>query len=232
MLYVLATPLGHLGDISARALEVLEGCAAVFCEDTRRTRKLLSHYQIHKPVWRLQENRPACLRQAGLYLNRGDHVVLATDAGTPCISDPGVRLVSHARAMGWPVTVVPGPSALTAALSGAGLPTDGFVFLGFLPRKNSKRLRLLGQAAALRKTVVLYESPYRLLSLIQDLRKGWGEEARVVLAHELTKIHEQWICGTFAEVTERLEKMEKILGEWVVLVSPGYGDKGPAHPIR
>ena len=222
MLYVSATPLGNLGDISLRALETLRACRAVFCEDTRKTRRLLSAHQIHKPLFRLHEGRPSCLAQAASRLERGEVVVLVTDAGTPGISDPGGRLGSYVRSRGWPVSVIPGPSAVAAALSGAGLPTDGFVFLGFLSRKTSRRRELLQSAIALRKTLVIYESPWRLLPTLRELASLCDAESRVVLAHELTKVHEEWVEGKFPEVLERLAQKDRILGEWVILVGRSF----------
>jgi 16S rRNA (cytidine1402-2'-O)-methyltransferase len=201
-LFVVATPLGHLGDLSPRAAETLRTVAVVVAEDTRRSRPLvrdsggtarLLSFHAHSP--------PSRLGQILALLRAGADVALVTDAGTPTISDPGAALVAAARAAGCPVVVVPGPSAVTAALSVSGFSADRYCFLGFLPRKGTDREALLTEAATSAVTVVLFEAANRLPALLDDLVRAAGGERRVAVARELTKLHEDVRVGTLAEVT-------------------------------
>jgi 16S rRNA (cytidine1402-2'-O)-methyltransferase len=201
ILYIVATPLGHLGDLSLRAMEVLRAVPVVAAEDTRRTRGLLSHlgasprllsYHAHSEEPRLE----ALLE----ILHDGRDVALVSDAGTPVVSDPGADLVAAARASGITVVPIPGPSAVATALSAAGLKGDRYLFLGFIPRKGSERARLLARAAAEEWSVVFFEAPPRLADLLEDLARAAGDSRRAVVARELTKLHEEFRGGTLAEL--------------------------------
>ena len=201
ILYVVATPLGNLGDLSVRAMEVLRAVPVVAAEDTRRTRGLLSHlgasprllsYHAHSEEPRLE----ALLE----ILHEGRDVALVSDAGTPVVSDPGTDLVAAARASGITVVPIPGPSAVATALSAAGLKGDRYLFLGFIPRKGSERARLLARAASEEWSVVFFEAPPRLADLLEDLARAVGGGRRVVVARELTKLHEEFRAGTLAEL--------------------------------
>jgi 16S rRNA (cytidine1402-2'-O)-methyltransferase len=224
-LYVVATPIGNLEDITARALRVLKEVDVVACEDTRRTRQLLSHFDIHTPTVSYYEHNkltrgPQLLRQLG----DGRSVALVSDAGTPGISDPGVLLVREARAAGIPVVPVPGPSAVAAALSAAGLPADRFVFDGFLPVKPGRRRNRLEALRALETTIVVYESPHRIVATLEAIGEVFGD-VPVVVARELTKKFEEVVTATPAEHLARLASGAR--GEFT-LVLPG---KHPAsHP--
>jgi 16S rRNA (cytidine1402-2'-O)-methyltransferase len=201
ILYVVATPLGNLGDLSLRAMEVLRAVPVVAAEDTRRTRGLLSHlgasprllsYHAHSEEPRLE----ALLE----ILHDGRDVALVSDAGTPVVSDPGTDLVAAARASGVTVVPIPGPSAVATALSAAGLRGDRYLFLGFIPRKGGERVRLLARAAAEEWSVVFFEAPPRLADLLEDLARAVGDSRRAVVARELTKLHEEVRAGTLAEL--------------------------------
>jgi 16S rRNA (cytidine1402-2'-O)-methyltransferase len=201
ILYVVATPLGNLGDLSARAMEVLRAVPVVAAEDTRRTRGLLSHlgasprllsYHAHS-----EEPRLETLLEI---LHDGRDVALVSDAGTPVVSDPGTDLVAAARASGVTVVPIPGPSAVATPLSAAGLKGDRYLFLGFIPRKGSERARLLARAAAEEWSVVFFEAPPRLADLLEDLARAVGGSRRAVVARELTKLHEEFRAGTLAEL--------------------------------
>jgi 16S rRNA (cytidine1402-2'-O)-methyltransferase len=202
-LYVVATPIGNLEDVTLRALRVLREVALVACEDTRRTRALLSHYDIHVPVTSYFEHNK--VRKGAVLLDTlrdGKSVALVTDAGTPGISDPGFLLVRDARAADIPVVPVPGPSALVTALSAAGVPADRFVFDGFLPVKPGRRRRRLEALRDLETTIVCYESPHRLLGCLEAIGEVFGE-TDVVVARELTKHFEEIVRGTPAALRER-----------------------------
>jgi 16S rRNA (cytidine1402-2'-O)-methyltransferase len=201
ILYVVATPLGNLGDLSVRAMEVLRAVPVVAAEDTRRTRGLLSHlgasprllsYHAHS-----KEPRLDTLLEI---LHDGRDVALVSDAGTPVVSDPGTDLVAAARASGVTVVPIPGPSAVATALSAAGLKGDRYLFLGFVPRKGSERARLLARAAAEEWSVVFFEAPPRLTDLLEDLARVVGGSRRAVVARELTKLHEEFRAGTLTEL--------------------------------
>ena len=220
MLYIVPTPLGNLEDITLRALRVLKECDLVLCEDTRRTRQLLSHFDIHVATDRYVDRDPKLVERIFEKLRDGKNIALVSDSGTPLISDPGYSLVSQARQAGLPVTSLPGASAVAAAAAGSGLPCDSFVFLGFLPRTAGKQKRILTEAAALGHTLVIYESPFRIAALMETLRQTLGDACRVVLCRELSKIHEEWVSGTPSKVLADLKARKEILGEFVVLVNP------------
>jgi 16S rRNA (cytidine1402-2'-O)-methyltransferase len=217
ILYVVATPIGNLEDITARALRVLREVSVVACEDTRRTRQLLTHFDIHTPTVSYYEHNkltrgPQLLRQ----LEDGRSIALVSDAGTPGISDPGVLLVREARAAGLPVVPIPGPSAVVTALSAAGLPADRFVFDGFLPVKPGRRVNRLNALRELEMTVVVYESPHRIVATMEAIAEVFGD-APVVSARELTKQFEEIITAPPAAHLERLRAAPP-RGEFVVVI--------------
>lgn len=202
-LYVVATPIGNLEDLTLRALRVLKEVDLVACEDTRRTRGLLTHYGIHVPVTSYFEHNKIRKGETILRaLQDGKSVALVTDAGTPGISDPGFLLVRQARDAAVPVVPVPGPSAVVTALSAAGVPADRFVFDGFLPVKPGRRLHRLEALRALEITVVCYESPHRLLATLEAIGQVFGP-VELVVARELTKQFEELVQGTPAALHER-----------------------------
>jgi 16S rRNA (cytidine1402-2'-O)-methyltransferase len=226
-LYVVATPLGNLGDLSPRAAETLRGVAIVAAEDTRRTRTLLAHVDARARLLSYHAHSAPGRRDALLHaLAGGSDVALVTDAGTPTVSDPGAALVAAARAAGHPVVVVPGPSAVTAALSGAGLPADRYTFLGFLPRRGSARAARLAEVAASRETVVLFEAANRLAALLGDLAAAAGGARPATVARELTKRHEEFRAGTLAALAGYYAAHEP-RGEVTVVVA---GAPAPVPP--
>jgi 16S rRNA (cytidine1402-2'-O)-methyltransferase len=200
-LYVVATPLGNLADLSPRAAEVLRSVAVVAAEDTRRTRGLLSHLGAAPTLLSFHAHSPNHRSESLLEMLRsGRDVALVSDAGTPAVSDPGADLVSMAKGAGVPVVPIPGPSAVAVALSASGLSADRYLFLGFIPRKGRERIRLLNRAATEEWSVVFYEAPPRLVSLLEDLIPLAGADRRAVVARELTKLHEEIRSGTLAEL--------------------------------
>lgn len=223
-LYLVATPLGNLEDITLRALRVLRECDIVAAEDTRRSGQLLKHFDITKPLLSyFQFNEARRSEEIIGRLRRGGRVALVTDAGSPGISDPGERVVRAALAAGLRVEPVPGPCALIAALTASGLPTDEFHFIGFLPHKSGQRRKQLEALRTFAGTLVLYESPYRVEKLLTELSQIFPGR-RVVLARELTKKFEEFLRGTPAELLEAVKK-RSLKGEFVVLVS-GEGNEG------
>ena len=223
MLYIAPTPIGNLKDITLRTLDVLRACDVILAEDTRVTQKLLFALGLDKPVVRYNENDSSSLEKC-LNAALTKNCVLVSDGGTPCVSDPGFKLVAAARDQNIKVVPLPGPSALTCALSGAGVSGGGFTFLGFLPRKPGKIKKLLTAAYALERPVVIYESPYRVVKLLQLIAEVLGPQTRVVLARELTKVYEEFLRGTAAELAETLSKRDKILGEFIVLIDAHTDD--------
>ena len=217
-LYLVATPIGNLEDITLRALRTLKECDVVAAEDTRRTGQLLKHFDISKPLLSyFQFNEAKRSEQIIERLRRGEKVALVTDAGSPGISDPGERVVKAATAAGLRVESVPGPSALVAALTASGLPTEEFHFIGFLPHKSGQRRRELERLKSIAGTLVFYESPYRVEKLVVELNDLFAGR-QVVLARELTKKFEEYLRGTPAELLEVL-KRRSLKGEFVVLVA-------------
>jgi 16S rRNA (cytidine1402-2'-O)-methyltransferase len=234
-LYLVATPIGNLEDITLRALRVLRSADLVACEDTRHTSKLLSHYGISTATISYHEhNERERAAELGQRLQRGERIALVTDAGTPSVSDPGYRLVQRAIELGVPVVAVPGPSALIAALVSSGLPTDGFRFAGFLPAKSGARRALLQQLAAEAQTVVFYEAPHRIVESLADVVATLGPDRRIVVARELTKLHEEVLRGPAAEVLAELKRRESVKGEITLLIARAEGGAArPAHePLR
>jgi len=221
-LYLVATPIGNLGDVSTRALETLRAVGFVACEDTRHSRVLLEHFGLAKDTVSLPAFAEG--QRAGRILERveaGEDCALVTDAGSPGISDPGERLVAEALERGLTVVPVPGPTALVAGLSASGLPTGRFHFLGFLPRKGPERREMLDEVAPLSATLVLYESPRRLAETLVDLKEAWGER-RACVARELTKLHEEFVRGGLGELAERYAR-EEPRGEVVLVVEGRTG---------
>lgn len=217
-LYLVATPIGNLEDITLRALRTLKECDLVAAEDTRRSGQLLKHFGISKPLLSyFQFNEARRSEEILERLRRGEKIALVTDAGSPGISDPGERVVKAAISAGFRVEAVPGPSALVAALTASGLPTGEFHFVGFLPHKSGQRRKKLEGLRNFDGTLVLYESPYRIEKLLGELCEVWPERL-VVLARELTKKFEEHLRGTPAELLE-LVKQRSLKGEFVVMVS-------------
>jgi len=216
-LYLVATPIGNLADITHRALQVLRDVALIACEDTRHTRKLLQHYGIDtKTVSYHEHNEQQRARELIELLQQGSNVAVVSDAGTPAISDPGFRLVRAAIENGVAVVPVPGPSALIASLIAAGLPTDEFFFGGFLPARASARRARLSELRAVPGTLIFYEAPHRLAASLKDAYEVLGEREAVV-ARELTKLHEEIRRGRLSELAEHYLKTEP-RGEIVLLI--------------
>ncbi|HTB98925.1 MAG TPA: 16S rRNA (cytidine(1402)-2'-O)-methyltransferase [Terracidiphilus sp.] len=225
-LYLVATPIGNLGDITLRALDILRQCDRIACEDTRQTQKLLNHYEIKTPTISCHEHnereRAAEFVEA---IKSGSAVAVVSDAGVPGISDPGSHLAAAAIAAGLAVIPIPGANAALSALIASGLPTESFTFLGFLPEKTgARRTRLEDLAAEPRKsahTLIFYEAPHRILETLSDLESVWGPALHVVLARELTKIHEEFLRGTLADLRNDLAARDRIRGEFVLLIEVG-----------
>ena len=218
-LYVVATPLGNLEDVTLRALRVLREAKLVACEDTRRTAGLLKAHGISTPTTSFFEHNE---RWKGAHVldvvRKGGDVALVSDAGTPGISDPGYRLVRDARAEGLTVVPIPGPNAAVAALSVSGLPTDRFLFVGFLPARSGARRMALDELAGERETLVFYESPVRVLASLEDMRQALGDRA-AFLCREATKLHEEYRRGTLSELAAHLAQRKEVRGEIVLAVS-------------
>ncbi|MCG8277754.1 16S rRNA (cytidine(1402)-2'-O)-methyltransferase [Stenotrophomonas sp. NLF4-10] len=228
-LYVVATPIGNLADLSPRAQEVLRSVAAICAEDTRHTGQLLSHFGIGKPLVALHDhNEEAMAERVVARLLGGESLALVSDAGTPLVSDPGFRLVRAARAAGVRVRPVPGACAAIAALSVAGLPSDRFVFEGFLPAKAAARRERLQRLAGETGTLVFYESSHRIVESLADMAAAFGGERPAAVARELTKLFETVLDGTLAQLRAAVEADDnQRKGEFVVMVQ-GAGDDGEA----
>jgi len=221
-LYLVATPIGNLEDITLRALRVLREADLIACEDTRQTGNLLRHFEIvDKPMVSYHEhNEAARTQELVAKLEGGANVALVSDAGTPLVSDPGYRLVTAAIGAGIPVVPIPGASAVLGALSGAGLPTDAFRFCGFLPPKQGQRKKTLEAFRGEDCTLVFYEAPHRILDALSDVSAVYGERP-VVVARELTKLHEEFLRGTADEVRAQLAARPSVKGEIVLLIGKG-----------
>lgn len=224
-LYVVATPIGNLGDLSPRAQEVLRSVAAICAEDTRHTGQLLSHFGISKPLVALHDhNEEAMAERVVARLLGGESLAVVSDAGTPLVSDPGFRLVRAARAAGVKVSPIPGACAAIAALSVAGLPSDRFVFEGFLPAKGAARRERLNKLAAETGTLVFYESSHRIAESLTDMAAAFGSERPAVVARELTKLFETVLDGSLEQLLDKvLADDNQRKGEFVVMVQ-GAGD--------
>lgn len=229
-LYVVATPIGNLGDLAPRALKILDGVDLIAAEDTRVTGALLSHFGIRKKMLALHEHNEAESAERVLgELGRQRSVALVSDAGTPLVSDPGYTLVRMARAAQLPVIAVPGPSAALAALSISGLPTDSFVFAGFLPAKPEMRLSRLRELAGESRTVILYESTHRIEDSVAAVAEVLGGARRLCLARELTKLFEESHTASAAEMLEWLRADDnRQRGEFVLIVEGAAAENAPA----
>lgn len=221
-LYLVATPIGNLEDITLRALRILREVDLIACEDTRHTQKLLHHYEIRKPLVSYHaHNERQRAEELVARLGRGENIALVSDAGTPLVSDPGHRLVALAIERGIPVVPVPGASALLVALAASGFPPDEFLFVGFLPARAGERRRALERLAAEPRILVFFEAPHRLRASLEDALARLGDR-RAVIARELTKLHEEFHRGT---VRELLESLPEPRGEMTVLIAGAVKDK-------
>ena len=224
-LYLVGTPIGNLEDITLRALRVLRGVDRVLCEDTRETAHLLAHYEIQVPMQSCDEHKEhACAADTVARIHAGARLALVTDAGLPGISDPGARVAAAVAAAGLSVVPVPGANAALTALVGSGLMAERFLFCGFLPSKGGarrtelERLQAMVMAGAESLVLVFYEAPHRILEMLEAVAGVWGEGCPVVLARELTKLHEEFLRGGATEVRAKLAERERVRGEMVVLV--------------
>ena len=218
VLYVVATPIGNLEDITYRAVRILKEVDLIACEDTRQTRKLLEHYGIQKPTISYHEhNETERAEELASRMLAGTTIALVTDAGMPLVSDPGYRLVRAAVGCGIPVQPVPGASAALSALAASGLPTDSFHFGGFLPSKPGQRANLLKSLSDEHSTLIFYEAPHRVLEALEAIEEALGPRP-VVVARELTKIHEEFLRGTAAEIHAVLAERESVKGEMTLLI--------------
>lgn len=230
VLHVVATPIGNLADLSPRAQQVLRDVDAICAEDTRHTRALLAHFGIDTPALALHEhNEEALAGRVVARLLAGESLALVSDAGTPLVSDPGFRLVRAAREAGVRVSPVPGPSAVVAALSVAGLPSDRFTFEGFLPAKATARREALARLAGEPRTLVFYESSHRIIETLADMRGAFGDDRPAALARELTKLFETVLDGSLADLQAQVDAdPNQRKGEFVVVVQ-GAGDDADAQ---
>jgi 16S rRNA (cytidine1402-2'-O)-methyltransferase len=231
-LYLVATPIGNLEDITLRALRVLREVDVIACEDTRRTRRLLSHYEIRKPLVSYHEhNERKRAVQLAAKLSDGQTIALVSDAGMPLISDPGYRIVSEAVRRGFAVVPVPGASALIAALAASGLPVHDFFFAGFMPARRKARRNRFTDLSAIRSTLVFYETPHRIVEFMEDAVELLGDRS-AVLAREITKLHEEFLRGRLSDLAQ-LVTDEKRRGEMVVMVAPAEAQAArPTSSVR
>jgi 16S rRNA (cytidine1402-2'-O)-methyltransferase len=219
-LYLVATPIGNLEDITLRALRVLKEVDVIACEDTRQTKKLLSHYGIQtRTVSYHEHNEMTKAAELIVDLESGAKIALVTDAGMPGISDPGFRLIALAIRHRVPVVPIPGASAFLAALVASGLPTDSFRFSGFLPAKSGQRRKLLESVRESPRTQVFYEAPHRLLETLADVIEVLGSDRHVVVAREVTKLHEEFLRGRAQDVLEQLKSRGEVKGEITLLIA-------------
>lgn len=219
VLYLVGTPIGNLEDITLRALRVLKEADVIACEDTRQTQKLLNHYDIQtKTISYHEHNELTRAAELVMRLEQGQNIALVTDAGMPGISDPGFRLVTLAARRRLLIVPVPGPSAFLSALVASGLPTDTFRFSGFLPTKEGQRARVLESIKSSPRTQLFYEAPHRLLATLEEIVKVLGPERPVVVAREVTKLHEEFLRGSAAELLAQLEQRGDIKGEITLLI--------------
>jgi 16S rRNA (cytidine1402-2'-O)-methyltransferase len=231
VLYIVATPIGNLEDITVRALKILRDVDLIAAEDTRKSGKLLSHYRIKNRLVSYHEHNekrrtPELVDQ----LLEGTSIALVSNAGTPCVSDPGYRLVAAAVANKISVVPVPGPSAVMTAMSAAGLPTDSFVFIGFAPKKKGKRMKLLAELAFEPRALIFFESPRRILTFLEEVVSYIGDRP-AVLAREMTKLHAEFIRGSVSEILETLEAKPEIKGECTLLVGGCQKEKAVGRAV-
>jgi 16S rRNA (cytidine1402-2'-O)-methyltransferase len=231
VLYIVATPIGNLEDITVRALKILRDVDLIAAEDTRKSGKLLSHYRIKNRLVSYHEHNekrrtPELVDQ----LLEGTSIALVSNAGTPCVSDPGYRLVAAAVVNKISVVPVPGPSAVMTAMSAAGLPTDSFVFIGFAPKKKGKRMKLLAELAFEPRALIFFESPRRILTFLEEVVSYIGDRP-AVLAREMTKLHAEFIRGSVSEILETLEAKPEIKGECTLLVGGCQKEKAVGRAV-
>jgi 16S rRNA (cytidine1402-2'-O)-methyltransferase len=227
-LFVVATPIGNLSDISKRALEVLEKVDLIACEDTRETIKLLNHFGIQKPLTSYHEfNEEKKAEELAAKLGAGTSIALVSDAGTPAISDPGYRLVRWCRLRGIRVVPIPGANAAVTALAGSGIPSDEFMFIGFLPPKTHARRQRLASLVNVPCTLILYEAPHRIEAALADVEEVLGDR-EVCVAREITKLHEEFLFGHVSEVRKKV----KPLGEFVVVIAGATETRAEAPLTR
>jgi 16S rRNA (cytidine1402-2'-O)-methyltransferase len=231
ILYVVATPIGNLEDITYRAVRVLAEVNWIACEDTRQTRKLLDHYGIQKPVISYHDHNEAERTEELVErLQAGTVIALVSDAGTPMVSDPGYRLVKAAIEAGIEVQTIPGPSAALAALAASGLPTDAFHFDGFLPPKPGQRVKALEALADEHATLIFYEAPHRILESLEAVERVLGNRP-VVVGRELTKIHEEFLRGTASEIRAQLAARDSVKGEITLLIGKAIAPPPDDSPL-
>lgn len=231
-LYVVPTPIGNLRDMTLRGLDVLTHCNRIYAEDTRVTIKLLQAFGIHAPVSRYDEHTHAAVADKIIAaIQSGEIIALVSDAGTPAISDPGQYLVKACRDAGVAVIGLPGASSVTTALSAAGLRTDRFTFLGFLPAKTKARQSALHDFKNRSETVVLFESPHRIEALLNDIAQVMGDQRRIAIARELTKKFEEYLIGSVTDVQAKMVEHDHLKGEMVVLIEGLDGDAIEADEI-
>jgi 16S rRNA (cytidine1402-2'-O)-methyltransferase len=231
LLYVVATPIGNLEDITYRAVRVLGEADLIACEDTRQTRKLLDHYNIHKPTISYHDHNEAeRTEDLTARLLAGETIALVSDAGMPLVSDPGYRLVNAAIEAGISVQPIPGASASLTALAASGLPTDSFHFGGFLPPKTGQRAKLLESLAEEHATLIFYEAPHRILESLEAIEAALGPRP-VVVAREITKIHEEFLRGTAAEIRAQLAARDTVKGEITLLIGKAMAPPPDDTPI-
>ena len=221
-LYIISTPIGNLSDVSFRSIEILKELNYLICEDTRVTRKLLNHYEIKANLLSYNIfNENKLTGKYIKYLTDGKDMGLVSDAGTPCISDPGYKLVNKCRQLDIEVISIPGPSSLTSSLSISGLPSDSFYFEGFLPKKKGRKTKF-EFLSSLPSTIVIFESPYRLVKTVQDIFDYMGNR-EICICKELTKIYERVMFGNVSNILELLNKEVKLKGEYVIIIAKeGY----------
>lgn len=219
-LYIVATPIGNLGDITARAAGILNTCDLIACEDTRVTHGLLHYLSIKKPTLSYRDaNEKSQAEFLVLQLQEGKSIALVSDAGTPTLSDPGFRIVRECRKLNVPVVPIPGASALLAAISASGIPSNDFRFLGFLPPKSAARKRFFEDNKNSKSTLALYESSHRIQKFIDELIEVLGDQRVVCIAREITKLHETFLVGPISEIYEQFQ-IRSQKGEFVVLIAP------------
>ncbi len=233
-LYIVATPIGNLKDITLRALEVLESVDWIGCEDTRHSRPLLQHYGINKPLISVHDhNEQAKAEQLLAKLLAGESGALISDAGTPLISDPGYILVKYLRQNNINVVPLPGASAIICALSAAGMPTDRFTFEGFLPARTQKKINVLAGLLDEARTMVFYESPHRFIATLNTMAEMFGSTRKITVAKELTKQFERFVSGSFTEVIQQFsENNDWLRGEFAIIVSGNKLEKKPQEEFE
>jgi 16S rRNA (cytidine1402-2'-O)-methyltransferase len=227
-LYLVGTPIGNLEDITLRALRILKEADQIACEDTRHTQKLLTHYDIHKPLVSYHEhNEMTRAPELLIALEQGAKIALVSDAGMPLVSDPGHRLVALCLRHKIPVVPIPGPSALLAALSASGLPNEEFLFVGFLPARSGERHRALEHLRIEDRTIILYEAPHRIAECVADAIEILGDR-RACLAREVTKLHEEFLRGKLSDISVSLEE-RPARGEITLLIAPADASEAGIH---